>query len=505
MYCWCKFTCEPGKKSIHLCSDLMGNKQPSGKQQISVPDSRNVNAPRVRNPVNERDSSNSGNSATVLTDPGPQTVGGMVSGSKRASRRKSDATTPAEKLSVPTDVLAGLTAETHPVDLQRFGPGLQRAKSALPPPTVSHKLNDYMLRSKSMPVVSYRRADFNLDDEAIAEASKLQESLKVILTREPTMRALTDESLEAFLRSCDSYMYGSQKLSGAPGQERSHAGITPDDVAVSCIKGLKGSHDSSPNQDNYCYCKCEGYELYTVQDGHGPGGHFVSFRGVRSLLYLVIKSRNFPKNMKAAIAEAYEQCHADLLLHSVEQGFDVQLSGAACTLVVRKGTKIWLSHAGDSRVVVGSLKSSSILAETADHKPTLPNERKRLEQLGSEVQTFTFGADVSISRVFVKGTDYPGLCMSRSLGDQSVKEHGVVPTPDVTELDAVVGETFMVLASDGVWEFVPSKLVCSSLAKKLSTEGKDKCVARIVTESKKRWKANEGTYCDDITAMVVLF
>jgi len=143
--------------------------------------------------------------------------------------------------------------------------------------------------------------------------------------------------------------------------------------------------------------------------------------------------------------------------------------------------------------------------ETRDHKPNDPKERARIEQSGSEVQMFHYDGQVQIARVFVKGADYPGLCMSRSLGDQCVKEHGVTTTPEISSLDIIPGETFVVLASDGVWEFVPSKLACSSLAKKLAAEGKDKCVARIVTEAKKRWKAQEGSYCDDITAMLVLF
>ena len=292
-------------------------------------------------------------------------------------------------------------------------------------------------------------------------------------------------------------------MTGTPGEAREIIGEFPSYIAVSCIKGMKGPSDTGPNQDNFSYCKYRGHEFYTVQDGHGPGGHFVSYRGIRTLPLYITESRHFPSNLPAAIAEGYEQCNADILKHSVEQGFDVQISGAACVMVVRNGPRLWLTHTGDSRAVVGTSKSVDVMAETADHKPTNPEEKTRLEAAGSEVQTFHFDNNVAIARVFVKGTDYPGLCMSRSLGDQCVKTHGVTPLPEVRELTIVEGQTYVVVASDGVWEFVPSTLVCQSLSKKLKSEGKTKCVARIVTESKKRWKSNEGNYCDDITALLI--
>jgi serine/threonine protein phosphatase PrpC len=418
----------------------------------------------------------------VTNDGGSAGDKSSESGITERSKRKSDVARPLQQVGVPKP--------------------LQRAKSALPPSTNFERTFNQVERSKSLPVYGHRRADVFLDDEAMQEILKLQSTLK----EEKTVNEAIDEALiESFFKKCDSFVYGSQKLSGVPGQERPRTGVIPTNVSVSCIKGLKGTADSSPNQDNYSYCSFGGYEFYTLQDGHGPAGHMVSFRGVRSLPLFVTESRFFPNKIAEAIVEAYKRCNADLVALSVEKDFDIQVSGCACVMVIRKDCKLWVSHAGDSRVVLGNVKHSDVVGETRDHKPTDPAERTRLETSGSEIQTFSFENHVQISRIFVKGADYPGLCMSRSLGDQSVKEHGVIPIPEVSSFDIIPGQTFVVLASDGVWEFIPSKLVCSSLAKKLRIEGKDKCVARIVTEAKKRWKSHEGSYCDDITALLVCF
>lgn len=407
------------------------------------------------------------------------------------------------------DTLGSVSADDEmiPVESSKDShPGkILRAKSALPPAKVAWSGVEILDRSKSMPTTLNRRADINLADETVAEVSRLQEARRASFIGEKNRRQkLSEAEILAFEKSCERFCYGPLNLTGVPGKERGMVGSLAEDVAVSCIKGVKGPVDTCPNQDNFSYYKSKGYEFYSVQDGHGPGGHHVSFRGVRTLALFVTRSKHFPSDMKAAIKEGYASCNQDIVLDAMIGGFDVQVSGCACTLLVRQGSRLWLSHAGDSRIVVGSLGSSSIVMETADHKPTDPAERTRLEACGSEVQTFSFDHNVKISRVFVKGTDYPGLCMSRSLGDQSVKNHGVTPHPEVLEFIGIPGKTFVLLASDGVWEFVPSALVCSSLSRKLEVEGKEKCVARIVTESRKRWRQNEGTYCDDITAFLIL-
>merc|ERR1712039_125735 len=94
--------------------------------------------------------------------------------------------------------------------------------------------------------------------------------------------------------------------------------------------------------------------------------------------------------------------------------------------------------------------------------------------------------------------------MGRSLGDQEVKEHGVIDTPEIalSEVD-LAEEPFFLLASDGVWEFLESKYVIETLAKNMKLYGHSKTVERLVKESKKRWHEEEGGYCDDITSVLV--
>jgi len=48
----------------------------------------------------------------------------------------------------------------------------------------------------------------------------------------------------------------------------------------------------------------------------------------------------------------------------------------------------------------------------------------------------------------------PGLAMSRSLGDKSGREVGVISDPEVYEIILKEEDKFIIIASDGVWEFL---------------------------------------------------
>jgi len=89
---------------------------------------------------------------------------------------------------------------------------------------------------------------------------------------------------------------------------------------------------------------------------------------------------------------------------------------------------------GDSKCIVcinekGKHKAKEI---TIDHKPTLPNDKKRITQSGGEVRKLE--GDIS-HRVFVKGRAFPGLAMSRACGDLIANSVGVSCEPEVVEFD----------------------------------------------------------------------
>ena len=99
----------------------------------------------------------------------------------------------------------------------------------------------------------------------------------------------------------------------------------------------------------------------------------------------------------------------------------------------------------------------------------------------------------------------PGLTMARSLGDADADAVGIIPTPEVTFRPIEpANDQFIVLASDGVWEFLSSDHVVEVVAGFLR-RGEPAIVAArfLIAKAALAWRAEEGDYRDDITAIVV--
>jgi serine/threonine protein phosphatase PrpC len=69
-------------------------------------------------------------------------------------------------------------------------------------------------------------------------------------------------------------------------------------------------------------------------------------------------------------------------------------------------------------------------------------------------------------RVWMKNEQYPGLAMSRSIGDLIASKIGVTPEPGITYINIEIIEhtitpdcKYIVIASDGVWEFLDNNAV----------------------------------------------
>jgi len=144
------------------------------------------------------------------------------------------------------------------------------------------------------------------------------------------------------------------------------------------------------------------------------------------------------------------------------------------------------------------------MGATKDHKPDDPEEKARIEAARGEVRSQVYPDGWTSHRVFVKGMNFPGLAMSRTLGDRAVKNCGVTHEPDVTELKLKFEDKpFIILGSDGLWEFITAEFAAKGVARKLASDGQDETIRRLAKEAKKRWKHEEGSYCDDITIVFV--
>ena len=192
---------------------------------------------------------------------------------------------------------------------------------------------------------------------------------------------------------------------------------------------------------------------------------------------------------------------------------DSKSSGTTCVLVIHVGEHIICANVGDSRAILifdeendTNLNSSKIFPLSFDTKPDNPGEKERIYGMGGIVEKMKnkYGMEVGPFRVWEKNKDYPGLAMSRSLGDFNGKNIGIIPEPEIVEWTLTIHSKFIVISSDGIWEFLNNKDVME-IGKKFYFENNPRGFCKeLIDASTKIWE-KEDVVIDDITVVVIFF
>ncbi len=135
-----------------------------------------------------------------------------------------------------------------------------------------------------------------------------------------------------------------------------------------------------------------------------------------------------------------------------------------------------------------------------DHKPDAAFERDRIARAGGYVEPTLVGSSFQgPHRVWLRRQVDGGLAISRSLGDTALEPAGVVPQPDVIKQTVTPQDRFVVMASDGVWDQLSNDQVVAIAS---MHDDPRHASSAIVKEARRRWE-RDGSYVDDITAMVI--
>jgi serine/threonine protein phosphatase PrpC len=94
--------------------------------------------------------------------------------------------------------------------------------------------------------------------------------------------------------------------------------------------------------------------------------------------------------------------------------------------------------------------------------------------------------------------------MSRSIGDLDAKKIGVIPNPQIVEYTLDSNSKYMLIASDGIWEFITNEEAMRVGNKfYLRNDAMGLC-NELYRESVNYW-LKEDCVIDDITLIVVFF
>ena len=273
------------------------------------------------------------------------------------------------------------------------------------------------------------------------------------------------------------------------------------------------------NQDSFLVLQSEynlkDFNIFCVMDGHGINGHLVSRYLMKyiNLFFKNNKKMNASNQNEDSIYLRLKKSdyhilrrlfrHAERDLHKKSK-IDANFSGTTCVMVAQIGDRFICANIGDSRAIM--IKTGNeIVPLSIDQKPDDPEESKRILQNGGEISQYEENGEKSGPyRIWKKGEVYPGIAMSRSVGDFIATSLGVVPEAKFIEEKIDQDCKFIVVASDGIWEFLDNKRVGEIVMPYYKNDDPDGACKALIKEATEWWN-KEDIVVDDITVVVVFF
>ncbi|KAG6617734.1 AGC/PKG protein kinase [Phytophthora cinnamomi] len=282
------------------------------------------------------------------------------------------------------------------------------------------------------------------------------------------------------------------------------------------------------NQDSY-YCEThfagdDQKAFFAVFDGHGQYGDICSQFAAEQLPENIIK--NLEDNM--GVLPALTRAHVQTNRAMHEASFDDSMSGTTSISVLFCGNEIHVSNVGDSRAIIAqeNLKASTREGEanlvakplSIDQTPFRKDERVRVKKCGARILTvdqveglepihenwgLSLGDEIDENgdppRIWHPYGQYPGTAFTRSIGDLVSEELGVTAEPEILCKGLNPHDKFIIIASDGVFEFLTSQNVVDIVKQ---YENPSEACHALVEEAYNRWLQFE-VRTDDITAICI--
>lgn len=252
---------------------------------------------------------------------------------------------------------------------------------------------------------------------------------------------------------------------------------------------------SKPNQDSAAVMHGDhkdasfGRSVFAVCDGHGPLGHQVS----------AIVAKGMTAGVKQRVDVHLKQMLLRVEAYLIQAQPEVaSLSGSTCCAVELGADGVTCANAGDSRALLLSKQEEEWTCQplSSDHNVQNLSESRRLAAAG--VQPDRHG------RIWNRDRSM-GWNFTQSLGDTIGKQCGICCQPEVKVVDWNQladdgGQHYIVIASDGLWEFVPNQEVMETVAQGGSLSA---ICQKLAVEARRRWRNFDPTHIDDTTLTLI--
>jgi serine/threonine protein phosphatase PrpC len=214
--------------------------------------------------------------------------------------------------------------------------------------------------------------------------------------------------------------------------------------------------------------------------------------------------------------------HLSINRQLAASAIDDSLSGTTAISCLIDGDMMYVSNVGDSRAILISSDENgkcTVSPLSNDQTPYRKDERERIKKTGARVLSMEqlegivpvhenwgdmkLGEEIDEAgdppRVWSPYGDYPGTAFSRSIGDNIAKELGVVAEPEILARKISTNDKYVIIASDGVFEFLTNQMVADLILSKPDIFTACKAVVQQAYELWLRYEVRT----DDITIIII--
>ncbi|EAL51152.2 leucine rich repeat / protein phosphatase 2C domain containing protein [Entamoeba histolytica HM-1:IMSS-B] len=215
------------------------------------------------------------------------------------------------------------------------------------------------------------------------------------------------------------------------------------------ISEWKGNRETMED----CLCVIEnliehGNHLIVLCDGHG---------GSETSFYCVSR---FKETIEKIFIQKPEVGISNILIQTfLELNKNINIcgikDGSTCLCIFICDKKLYIANTGDCKCLL--IKQDGFIQLTVEHRPVIKSEYKRIRENGGYV---------------INDRTNGILALSRSLGDTSIQPI-LTPTPDIFIREREESDQFLIVACDGVWDFLRNEEVYSIVKKRINSEPSD--------------------------------
>lgn len=232
--------------------------------------------------------------------------------------------------------------------------------------------------------------------------------------------------------------------------------------------------------------------FYAIFDGHGGSEAATYLKNHAVNLFFTDPDLPQTSTINDSFLKKLENAHSKaFLLADKALANECSVSGYCGTTALTAlilGRHLVVANAGDSRAVL--CRNGVAVQMSQDHKPSLLEEKTRVESLGGFIEDGYLNGE---------------LAVTRALGDWFMKspvgfESGLIGKPDVRRAVLTEDDEFLIIGCDGVWDVMSNQEAVAVVRRELRLyDDPQRCAVELVNRALGR---DTG---DNITVIVVCF